>query len=329
MEILDNATIVRNLSDPTLLGNVWSMAEGLIGMVDFMEKIKSIENKHHKYTIADEDSYYNYIQLLESFSKQWSESLDMLNLEDLDRWLINDSTDISQLEFRLKQTRCRTGKMWNKDDAHQLHTDLLHITDRLADIIIGLKDNAFMCMYDLQAVETNARNDAVYIRNFVCKWLRDVLAIQERVKKIIDSAEQILNPQPTQTEKEQTDSQRDHNKLLGDMEIKSVFDEIVAMGLMTYRDGFYWWETDNVLLSYLCSQISRYKELSKQMRGRDYLPNWRTFEGLFKVKGKSGKWLDASHLKLAEYKKQYKKEHDDFNPDGCKQIDEVMSKYLI
>lgn len=288
MDILDNATIVRNLSDPTLWGNVWSMAKGLIGMVDFMEGIKRIEDKHHTYTFSDEDSYYNYLHFLESFSKQWSESLDLLNLEDLYRWLINDSTDIAQLEFRLKQIKCRTGKMWNEDEANQLHTDLLHITDRLTDVIVGLKDNAFMCMYDLEAVETDARHSAIYIRKFVCKWLRDVLAIQDRMKKIIQGAEQILNPQPTQTETEQQDPIFSNWDLFKNAWVVDVFQDLIKEDIISIDKGYFRWQWDRSLLLWFCKQISDYCGLTKEKKGKQQV-DWVAFDERFICKI-WGKW---------------------------------------
>lgn len=323
MEILDNATIVRNLSDSTLLGNVWSMAEGLIEMVDFMEEIKSIEDKHHNYTLSDEDSYYNYLHLLESFSKQWSESLNVLNLEDLDRWLINDSSDISQLEFRLKQIRCRTGKMWNKDDTHQLHTDLLHITDRLADVIVGLKDNAFMCMYDLEAVETNARQDAVYIRNFVCKWLRDVLAIQDRMQKIIDGAEQILNPQPTETE----NKKKSNPPVLENDELKPIFEAAMQKGWMERQDYGFKWLRSNPLLAYFVRVLSIYLDLSEKLYDDADSVNWSYFSGLFRTKRQGGKWEYADATKLHDYMYGNMRGKTKFEPKGFNEIEDLMTDF--
>lgn len=323
MEILDNATIVRNLSDSTLLGNVWSMAEGLIGMVDFMEEIKSIEDKHHNYTLSDEDSYYNYLHLLESFSKQWSESLNVLNLEDLDRWLINDSSDISQLGFRLKQIRCRTGKMWNKDDTHQLHTDLLHITDRLADVIVGLKDNAFMCMYDLEAVETNARQDAVYIRNFVCKWLRDVLAIQDRMQKIIDGAEQILNPQPTETE----NKKKSNPPVLENDELKPIFEAAMQKEWMERQDYGFKWLRSNPLLAYFVRVLSIYLDLSEKLYNDANSVNWSYFSGVFMTKRQGGKWEYADATKLHDYMYGNMKGKTKFEPKGFNEIEDLMTDF--
>ena len=62
MEMLDNAMIVKKLSDPTSIGNVWSMAKGLIESVEFTEYEWGLEEKHksNRYlAVADEDSFDN------------------------------------------------------------------------------------------------------------------------------------------------------------------------------------------------------------------------------------------------------------------------------
>lgn len=159
-------------------------------------------------------------------------------------------------------------------------------------------------------------------------YLHNVCRLQNEVATILEKAYSTLNPQSQPTEAQE--ATRDHNTLLDDEEVIAVLDDIVSIGLMTRDSELYWWKTDNVLLSYLCSQISRYKELSNQMRDGDYLPNWKAFNGIFKVKGENGEWVDADNIKLGEYKKQYKKNHGGhFNPDGCQQIDKIVSRHLI
>jgi len=319
MDILDNAIIVRNYSDPQNMYGAWNRAKALVDTVQFIEELNAINIKHN--LDKDFDALNNWLIVMQSSQRMWQEDCEDLNLDNLAHWLIYESRDESEFRFRLNKIKgLINGFIWNDNVFSSLHSQVLQVTDRLASIIVEWGEDV---------IKTEARHKAWGIVQYICKWLEDVNSLQKRIQTIIADGEQILNPQPTQTEKEQTEPPRAYNKLLDDIEIKSVFDDIIAMGLMTYRDGFYWWETDNVLLSYLCSQICRYKEFSKQMRDGDYLPNWKIYKGLFMVKSKNGKWIDATD-KLGEYKKQYKKNHGgSFNPDGCKQIDEVVSKHPL
>ena len=202
MEMLDNAMIVKKLSDPTSIGNVWSMAKGLIESVEFTEYEWGLEEKHksNRYlAVADEDSFDNWCRLWDSYVKQWKNDLECLNLEDLDRWLVDDSKDITEMNFRLNKIKYKAGKLWNLEEASELHTDILHLTDRLAYIILNLRRNAYICMYDLEDAESFARQRAWGIIRQVCQWLRNIIEIQKRMQKIIKGAENILNPQPSKS----------------------------------------------------------------------------------------------------------------------------------
>ncbi len=303
MEVLENATIVKNLSDPTSLGNVWSMANGLIGTVEFTEYERRMAVKHPDtiFDITQDDSFDNWCRLWDSFEKQWKEDLEYLNLDDLDFWLVNESNDIAELSFKLNKVKCRVGELWDLDKASQLHTNLLNLTDRLVEIILTLKRNAYMCMYDLEEMENLAGHRAWSMIQHVCKWVRDIIKIQERMQKIIRGAESILNPLPDTTEQEQTVGKM---SILEDAEVKAVMQAVEDIGLMEYKDGWYYWTGDNALLAYLCSQISRYKGYSKQYReGMGDLPNWIKFEGIFKARGKrKDEWVEVDGNKLANYK---------------------------
>lgn len=209
MEVLENATIVKNLSDPTSLGNVWSMANGLIGTVEFTEyeRRMAVEHPDTIFDITQDDSFDNWCRLWDSFEKQWKEDLEYLNLDDLDFWLVNESNDIAELSFKLNKVKCRVGELWDLGKASQLHTNLLNLTDRLAEIILTLKRNAYMCMYDLEEMENFAGHRAWGMIQHVCKWVRDIIEIQKRVQKIIRGAENILSPQPdNSTEQKQKTS---------------------------------------------------------------------------------------------------------------------------
>lgn len=150
----------------------------------------------------------------------------------------------------------------------------------------------------------------------------------QMVAKTLDEVENLLNPQPdTTTEQEQTVRKM---SILEDAEVKAVMQAVEDIGLMEYKDGRYYWTGGNALLSYLCSQISRYKGYSKQYReGMGDLPNWIKFEGIFKARGKrKDEWVEVDGNKLANYKKQHKRYDNSFSPDGCKDIDGIIERCI-
>lgn len=152
---------------------------------------------------------------------------------------------------------------------------------------------------------------------------QDIRMVAETLKEV----ENLITPQPDTTEQEQTVKR---SSILDDKDVKSVFDAIEGMGLMEKRDSCYYWLTDNVLLAYLCNRISLRKGYSKQYReGKGELPNWTIFVGIFKAKGRrKDVWIEVNSLKLAEYQKAYLKTHNNFAPDGCRVIDDIIDKYL-
>lgn len=332
MDILDNATIVKNLSDPESQGNVWSMAKGLIGMVDFTEELWDLTRKHHNglLSLSDEDSFYNWCRLWDCFEKQWKEDLEYLNLDDLDFWLVNESNDIAELSFKLSKVKCRVGELWDLDKASQLHTDLLNIADRLKEIILNLRRNAFMCMYDLEGTESNAHYRAYWMVDKVCKWVRDIIKIQERVQKIIKGAESILNPQlDTSTEQEQTVKR---SPILENTELIEIITESVKRGYAEKTNGgYYRWLRGNPLLAYFVQQLSEYLDLSEKLYekedGEIESTNWSYFGGIFETKRRGGTWELADGNKLHDYKRGAMKGKDrkkKYQPKGFEDIDDLM-----
>lgn len=329
MEVLENATIVKNLSDPTSLGNVWSMANGLIGTVEFTEyeRRMAVEHPDTIFDITQDDSFDNWCRLWDSFEKQWKEDLEYLNLDDLDFWLVNESNDIAELSFKLNKVKCRVGELWDLGKASQLHTNLLNLTDRLAEIILTLKRNAYMCMYDLEEMENFAGHRAWGMIQHVCKWVRDIIEIQKRVQKIIRGAENILNPQPdTTTEQEQT--VKLHSSLLDDEEIKEVFNAFVEKGYMVLVGNYYHWKKSSHLLAYFCEKVSLYfLNSTKTYDGKD-ATEWKQFEGLFEIEIK-GKLEYPNNDRLRAYKNNWYRGKDrkttPFLPNGYNGVEDILA----
>lgn len=227
---------------------------------------------------------------------------------------------------------------WNKEDftvkTHSLTTDLKNrISNRLMreDEIPEFKERMvdYGANKDLISNEPMTRQRADRIASNLVFWidhyLSNVCRCQKNIADILDEGYYLMYPNTT-NEQEQTIRQ---TPILEDAEVKAVMQAVEEIGLMVHKDCWYYWTGENALLSYLCSEISRYKEYSKQMREDEYLPNWIKFEGIFKAKGrKKDEWVEVDSKKLADYKKQYKKYHQRFSPDGCKDIDEIIERCI-
>lgn len=327
MEVLENATIVKNLSDPTSLGNVWSMANGLIGTVEFTgyERRMAVKHPDTIFDITQDDRFDKWCRFWDSFEKQWKEDLEYLNLDDLDFWLVNESNDIAELSFRLNKVKYGVGELWDLDKASQLHTNLLNLTDRLAEIILTLKRNAYMCMYDLEEMENFAGHRAWGMIQHVCKWVRDIIKIQERMQKIIRGAENILNPQPDTTNEQEHTVKR--SLITDNEEIKEIFDEAVKREFMSYTDKEIKWLRSNPLLAYFCVKLSIYLNLSEKMYEETDSTKWSVFGGVFLTKRRGGNWELADATKLHDYKFGYMKGKTEFLPKGYKDIDDLILEF--
>lgn len=324
MEVLENATIVKNLSDPNSLGNVWSMAKGLIGTVEFTEYERKMADEHPDtiFDITQDDSFDNWCMLWDSFEKQWKEDLEYLNLDDLDFWLVNESNDIAELSFKLSKVKCRVGELWDLDKASQLHTDLLNIADRLKEIILTLRRNAFMCMYDLEETESNAHYRAHWMVNKVCKWVRDIIKIQERVQKIIKGAESILNPQPDNN-KDLPSIFQQFEILRNNFRVRNAFVYAIEAGLMEVDGVYFKWLKKRQVLAYFCWSI-----------GHVLIPDadnvqWSVFNGMFIAK-RGGEYEiennDTLRRCYIDYENKTPNHKKDNPPDGWKIVDDIIAK---
>lgn len=233
---------------------------------------------------------------------------------DIDNGILGEPEDDDvTISNRLKYTRRKT-----KDYLFQIEDP---------KDVYGLPDCYSSRWYLAKIMDDAEAYDYINTVFIIC---REWNLVVDCLLNALSEREDEVNPQPQLTPTFPTSSSKELNRLLSDEDIKAVFDEVESIGLMEKRGVEYFWLSENPLLSYLCNRISQYKELSKKRRGDDYLPNWKEFNGIFKTKGKNGEWIDVDNNKLGEYQKQYKKNHGgSFNPDGCKQIDDIVTNYLL
>lgn len=317
MDILDNAIIIRNYSDPNNIYGAWNRAKALIDTVQFVEELNAINEKHS--LGKDFNALNNWFIVMQSSERMWQEDCEDLNLDNLAHWLIYESKDESELRFRLNKVKgLMTGFVWIDKGFSSLHTQVLHITDRLAKIIIewGSVD------------EIEARHRSWGIVQYLCKWLEDVKSLQIQMQNIIAAGEQILNPQPAPTKTEPQKNISANNHLLEDDEVKEVFEAFVDKGYMEYTGKYYKWTKSHHLLAYFCEKVSLYfLNSTKTYEGKDST-EWKSFSGLFEVVVK-GKVEYPDNERLRVYKNNWYRGKDrkavEFLPDGYRGVDDILA----
>ena len=316
MDILDNAIIVRNYSDPQNMYGAWNRAKALIDTVQFVEELNAINEKHN--LEKDFDALNNWFIVMQSSQRMWQEDCEDLNLDNLAQWLIYESKDESELKFRLNKVKgLMTGFVWIDNDFSSLHSQVLHITDRLANI-----------MAEWGVAETGARHKALGIVQYICKWLEDVHSLQIQMLNIIADGDQILKPHPTSTETKPQKNININNHLLEDDEVKEVFEAFVDKDYMEYTGKYYKWTKSHHLLAYFCEKVSLYfLNSTKTYEGKD-ATEWKSFSGLFEVVVK-GKIEHPNNDRLRIYKNNWYRGKDrkavEFLPDGYRGVDDILA----
>ncbi len=297
MEILDNVIIVRNYSDPQNMYGAWNRAKALVDTVQFTEELKAIYNGRHNADLTEDDALNNWLIVMQSSQRMWKEDCEDLNLDNLTHWLIYESKDEAELSFRLNKIKgLLCGYMWNKTEFSSLHSSVLHIIPRLTEIMLNREDNAFMCMYDLEAFEKDCHHWSWSVVQYICKWLEDVSSLQERIQSIIADAESILNPQPTPTETEPRDPIFDNWDIFEDVWVVSTFQALIKDKILSIDKGYFRWHWDRSLLLWFCKQMSEYCGHTKERNGKQQI-SWITFNDMF-VCQVWGKWQVQSNKDL-------------------------------
>lgn len=197
MEILDNARIVAYLTDKEI-GSVWHCAEDLILSVERSEKkLECLEqHKNCKECLSFECIGCLDFGAIEHFNGKWRKAIESLNLDDLHKWLVDDSKDKTEMEFRLNKVKGIVGNMWNNDELKQLHNKLNGtfetggIVPRMIRIIATLKEN------ETEESATETVNKWWEILSVI---MFNIELVQSRMQAIINETESILNPKPDTT----------------------------------------------------------------------------------------------------------------------------------
>lgn len=299
MNILDNARIIKALTDKD---DVWSLWHNI-------EEIKwELERAKHKLECIKEGKDCDDCDLWEewcsiSTDKLWllpdtetyKRLFERLNLGDLHKWLIDDSTSKEDLQFRLNKIKGIVGSMWSKEDYVQIWC-MLHGFEPTSELEIGtpweikrgiiptksLSNNLYKVATQLNksVSEDEIDKNVMRLNKVLLDWFKIVGHILHTTYSMIEEAESILNPQPTPTETEPQDPIFDNWDIFEDAWVVSTFQALIKEKIMSIDKGYFRWHWDRSLLLWFCKQMSEYCGLSKVRKGKEQV-NWVAFKDMF------------------------------------------------
>lgn len=311
MEILDNARIVRALTDKGTWG-VWGFIKSILQEVEISEKkIACLRNGNE---CNQCDKWWGCVGGLSSieidsfeqgFDNRWRKSIQDLVLEDLHHWLIDESGSKDELKFRLDKVKGIIGTMWSDEEISQLHVEtsgiksngemllrsdgtmLGGIMPRMIEVITELNDNE---------TEESATMKVEKVWNIVKSRLFQIECIISHMRTMLKEAEQILNPQPTPTETEPQDPIFDNWDIFEDAWVVSTFQALIKEKILSIDKGYFRWHWERSLLLWFCKQMSKYCGLANERNGKQQI-SWITFNDMF-VCQVWGKWQVQSNKDL-------------------------------
>ncbi|MCM1221976.1 MAG: hypothetical protein NC548_46640 [Lachnospiraceae bacterium] len=344
MDILDNARIIKQLTDKEDVWELWQILCGINCELDeARHKIECIRDGKD----CDDCEEWCFIstgRLLSipdtSIMKQQVESL---NLEALHTWLIDESTSKEDLQFRLNKIKGIAGSMWSRNDYVRVWC-MLNGFKPTSDFEVGkeweikkgiiptksLSKQLYEVATQLDKSQSEDEVDKMVMRlnKVLLDWFKVVGFILGETYSMIEEAEQILNPQPTQTETEPQKAPRNYNSIMEDEDIKEVFDVFVERGYMEYTGKYYKWNKSHHLLAYFCEKVSLYfLNSTKTYEGKE-ATEWKSFGGLFEI-DVNGKTEHPNNDRLRVYKNNWYRGKDrkkiEFLPDGYKGVEDILA----
>lgn len=136
--------------------------------------------------------------LIGNHTKIWEDSLNEIDLTEVNVELLDDCPDNDTLQNRLRIVKNRYCGTWRKtrpEERETVFNKLLHIVERLTEILFSVYDWS----------EDDAHRKAVKWHDYILQKWCNVVELQTYMQTVIDNAESLLNPQPdTTTEQEQT-----------------------------------------------------------------------------------------------------------------------------
>lgn len=195
MKSLEQIYILNYLSD-----EVWRAVTGLLDVVerfDLYDKADSEVEKDFCWTDAV-GQLEMWRTLIGNHNKTWEDSLNEIDLTEVNVELLDDCPDNNTLQNRLRIIENRYFGTWEITKAGERNVvfdKLLHIVDRLTEILFSVYDWS----------RDDAHRKAVKWHDYLLQKWCNVGQLQNYMQSVIDNAENILNPHPdTCTEQEQT-----------------------------------------------------------------------------------------------------------------------------
>lgn len=363
MDILDNARIIKQLTDKEDVWELWQILCGINRELDeARHKIECIRDGKDC-DDCEEWCFISTDRLLSipdtSIMKQQVESL---NLEALHTWLIDESTSKEDLQFRLNKIQGIVGSMWSKDDYVKVWC-LLNGFKPTPNFEVGkeweikkgiiptksLSNQIYEVATQLDRTQSEDEIDKMVMRlnKVLLDWFKVVGFILGETYSMIEEAEQILNPQPTQTEtelqsnmietsKEQKDPDIIPNKeFLPNEYVDKAFELAVTKHLIERQGEVFKWIAERELLPYFCEHI--YESVIDVIFSNKYDKRWECFSGWFIVKRSKGKHkgeelpADAKYIRRQKedwYKRHHLDKTEEFKPRRRQIVDRIVEKIV-
>lgn len=195
MKSLEQIYILNYLSD-----EVWRAVTGLLDVVERFDRAEKADKETvRKFYFEDAvNSLEMWRTLIGNHTKTWEDSLNEIDLTEVNAELLDDCPDNNTLQNRLRIVKNRYFGTWEitkYDEKQEVFNKLLHIVDKLTDILFNV----------YEWTEKEAHRKAVQWHDYIIQRWLNVEQLQRYMQGVIDNAEKILNPQSdTTNEQEQT-----------------------------------------------------------------------------------------------------------------------------
>lgn len=315
MKSLEQIYILNYLSE-----QVWNTATGLLDIVERFDLYDKAEGETEK------DFYWtDAVGQLEGWrtqiggnSKTWEDSLNEIDLEEVNIELLDDCPDNSTLQNRLRIVKNRYFGTWEITKAGEgdvVFDKLLHIVDRLTEILFTVYDWS----------KDDAHRKAVKWHDYLLQKWCNIGQLQNYMQSVIDNAENILNHQhDTTTELPSIFHQ--FAVLRDNFRMRNAFVYAMEAGLMEIDGVYFKWLKKRQLLAYFCRSV-----------GNDLIPDadnvqWSVFNGMFIAKrGREYEVENNETLRCCyiDYETKTRTSKRDTPPDGWEIVDSIIERATL
>lgn len=186
MKSLEQIYILNYLSD-----EVWRAVTSLLDVVERFDRAEKADKDTVRKFYYDDavNSLEMWRTLIGNHTKTWEDSLNEIDLTEVNVELLDDCPDNNTLQNRLRIIENRYFGTWKITKAGErdiVFDKLLHIVDRLTEILFSVYDWS----------KDDAHRKAVKWHDYLLQKWCNVGQLQSYMQSVIDNAVSILNPQP-------------------------------------------------------------------------------------------------------------------------------------